>query len=95
MIKSITLKNFETHIDTHIDLHPGVCVFSGESDEGKSGIVRSIEWNAANRPQGDAYRNDQLGPKKDKKVICSSTINYHKDGIVARERDNVSQGINH
>lgn len=94
MLKSLDFRFMETHIDTHIDLHPGVNVFTGESDHGKSGIVRNIRWNAENRPQGDAYRNDQLDPKKDKKVVCSSTINYHKDGVVTRERDNVPQGVN-
>lgn len=94
MISSITIQNFETHIDTRIDLHDGVNAFVGESDEGKSGIIRALKWNTQNRPQGDAYRNDQLDPKKDKKVLCSVEVNYKNDGIVLRQRDNISQGIN-
>ena len=90
MISPITLKNFETHIDTHInDLHDGVNTFVGDSDDGKSGIVRAIKLNAQNRPQGDSYRNDQLDPKnkidKLKKTIVA--INYKNSGLVIRSRD--------
>jgi exonuclease SbcC len=52
MIKSIKIQNFETHIKTHLDLHPGVNVIVGESDEGKSGIIRSIKWNAKKQTAG-------------------------------------------
>jgi len=92
MIKSIDIKNFETHLDTSITLHKGVNTFVGESDEGKSGIIRAIKWNTKNRPQGDAYRNDQL-TKKDKKKFVQVKVNYKQTGIVLRERND--SGKNH
>jgi len=85
MIKSIDIKNFESHKDTLINLHSGCNVILGESDEGKSGIIRSIKWNTKNRPQGDAYRNDQL---KDKKTSVTVDISYSKGGTIRRERNN-------
>lgn len=95
MLNSITIKNFESHKDTNIDLHPGVNVLVGESDEGKSGVIRAFKWNAKNRPKGDGYRNDDLDPKKDKKEVVQVGIIYDKSGLVIRERDGVSGGINH
>ncbi len=93
MINSVGIINFETHLNTFFELHPGVNTFVGESDEGKSGIVRSIKWNAQNRPLGDAYRNDQLDPKEDKKEIVQVSVDYIK-GLVSRKRNGVPGGIN-
>ena len=91
MISSIIIKNLETHIDTVLnDLHSGVNVILGESDEGKSGIIRALKLNSQNRPQGDSYRNDQLDPIKDKKVLCSVGVDYKGDGFILRERNNTS-----
>ena len=97
MINSLTTKYFETHLSTTIDFHPGVNVITGESDEGKSGIIRQIKWNSQNRPQGDSYRNDQLDPKKkeDKLKVVEVGINYKDSGLVIRARDGFAGGINH
>lgn len=97
MINSIDIKNFETHLNTTFDLHQGVNVLIGESDEGKSGIVRAIKWNARNRPRGDSYRNDQLDPKKkeDKLKATEVGIVYKESGLVVRARDGFPGGVNH
>jgi exonuclease SbcC len=94
MIPSITIKLFESHIDTNIKFHPGVNLLFGESDEGKSSLVRAIKWNAHNRPQGDSYRNDKLDPKdkRDKAKLTEVKVNYEGCEI-ARVRDG-SGGIN-
>lgn len=96
MINSIKTQYFETHIDTEIELHPGVNTFVGESDEGKSGIVRQIKWNSRNRPNGDGYRNDQLDPKKkaDKLKATVVGIDYKDSAFVVRARDGFSGGVN-
>jgi len=85
MIQSLRIKNFETHVDTFLKLHKGVNVIIGESDEGKSGIIRAIKWNTKNRPQGDSYRNDQL---KDNKTSVIVDIKYSENDIIRRERNN-------
>ena len=96
MIKSIKTQNFESHSNTKIALHPGTNVFIGESDEGKSGIIRQIKWNSRNRPQGDSYRSDQLDStkKEDRLIKTSVAINYQNSGHVTRARNGVSGGIN-
>jgi len=97
MIDSITVKNFETHLDTAFNLDKGVNVIVGESDEGKSGIIRAITWNTKNRPRGDSYRNDQLSEKKkkDKLKITDVGIIYKDSGLVIRARDGFKGGVNH
>jgi len=37
-------------------LHKGLNVIIGESDSGKSAILRALRWVIANKPSGDAYR---------------------------------------
>jgi exonuclease SbcC len=97
MINSISIRNFETHLKTDFDLHPGVNVIVGDSDNGKSGIIRAVKWNAKNRPQGDSYRNDQLDPKdkEDKLKETLVGINYKDSGLIVRSRDGFPGGVNH
>ncbi len=97
MIDSIAIKYFETHKSTTIDFHPGVNVVTGESDEGKSGLVRAITLNAQNRPRGDEYRNDELDPKKKEDKLKSTEVGivYKGTGLVVRARDGVPGGVNH
>jgi len=55
MINSIQIKNFLSHKDAFIKLHPGVNVFLGESDTGKSAIFRAINKLVSNRPSGNEF----------------------------------------
>ena len=57
MIQSITLKNFQSHKDTALELHSGVNVFVGESAAGKSAIIRALRLLCYNEPNGDSYRS--------------------------------------
>lgn len=97
MIESISIRNFETHVKTDIEFCKGVNVIVGESDEGKSGLVRAVKWNSLNRPVGDSYRNDELDPKKkeDKLKVTEVGIVYKGTGLVNRARDGFSGGVNH
>lgn len=57
MIRSVRLQNFESHRDTLVELGPGVNVLTGESEHGKSAILRAIQWVVFNRPLGDDFRS--------------------------------------
>jgi len=57
MIKSFSLKNFQSHKNTSITLDPGVNVIIGDSDSGKSSIIRAMLWLIRNRPTGDDFRS--------------------------------------
>ena len=59
MIKRIEIKNFQSHKDTVIDFDKGVNVICGESDNGKSSIVRAIRWVVENYPSGTEKINSK------------------------------------
>lgn len=54
-IKQLRLKNFQSHEDTVLDFVPGLNVLLGNSDTGKSAIVRAIRWLFYNEPAGDEF----------------------------------------
>ena len=57
MIKSLVLKNFQSHKKTELELDPGVNAIVGPSDSGKSSILRGLRWLMTNRPTGEAFRS--------------------------------------
>jgi DNA repair ATPase RecN len=56
MFKSIVLQNFQSHKDTTLEFDPGVNVIIGDSDSGKTAILRALTWVLTNRPTGEAFR---------------------------------------
>ena len=85
MIKSIRLKNFQSHADSAIEFNPGFNLILGPSDNGKSSIVRAIEWVRKNRPKGsDLIR---AGQEETSVEIINSW------GVVERSRTIKSTGV--
>lgn len=79
MIKNITIHNFQSHKDTSLDLHEGVNSLTGDSDAGKSAIMRSIIWALSNDLQGDFYVSNWAKNSKGKQTEeCSVTIDNVK-----------------
>jgi len=89
MISNVTIKNFESWENVTFSLDKGVTVIVGMSDQGKSGIIRALTWNAQNRPLGNSFRNDFL---KDKKESVSVAVTYDEN-VIERKRNatNVNQ----
>jgi len=56
MITDLEIVNFQSHKNTNLSFHPGVNVVVGQSDTGKSSIIRAINWVMSNRPSGDSFR---------------------------------------
>ena len=74
MIKSLKVKNFQSHKKTFLKFNKGLNVISGKSDSGKSAIKRIIRWITDNKPSGDSFRSHWGGTvsvilKTDKNVI--------------------------
>ena len=59
IIEQVIIKNYQSHVDTTIDLHPGVNVFFGSTGNGKSSIIRVCRWVVENRPIGSKHRTRQ------------------------------------
>jgi len=68
-IDKLILRNFQSHKHTEIEFSPNVSAIVGESDEGKTSIIRALYWAAQNKPSGGDFISDFS-----KKGECSSTI---------------------
>jgi len=80
-LKSIRLKNFQSHKDTLISFAGPGCltVITGPSDSGKSAVIRALRWVFYNMPQGDGF----IFNAEDK---CTVTLEYDDGTKVERIR---------
>ena len=74
MLTSIHVTNFQSHKDAYLEFHPGVNVIIGESDSGKTAILRALKWALTNRPGGDSFRSSwggetSVGIRMEKELI--------------------------
>jgi len=74
MINTIEIENFQNIRHASMDLDPGINIFIGESDQGKSAIVKGLYWLFFNRPSGDAFVRDVSPNKKASRCSCSVTL---------------------
>lgn len=57
MIKKIQINNFQSHKETELEFHKGVNIIYGDSDSGKTSIIRALNWLINNSPSGDSFRS--------------------------------------
>lgn len=50
-IAKLEIRNFQTHEDTVLELHPGVNILTGQNRSGKSAVLRAIRLLAYNQPR--------------------------------------------
>lgn len=80
MIKSLALQNFQSHSESLLEFDPGINILIGDSDSGKTAILRALNWVLTNRPTGEAFRRNG----SDKTIVTVDT----SDGSVSRVRSN-------
>lgn len=86
MIKTLTVKNFQSHKESNLIFCDGVNIIIGKSDSGKTAILRALRWVIWNRPSGDAFRSNWGG---DTEVTIETT---EKNLITrAKNRENLYQ----
>jgi exonuclease SbcC len=56
-IKKIEINNFQSHTNSTIELTNGINVLTGSSNNGKSAILRAIQWVVTNTPTGTDFIN--------------------------------------
>lgn len=79
MIEFIRLRNFQSHRHSQLEFSPGVNVIVGESDHGKTAIMRALYWVIFGKPAGDSMvRHNQNDD-------CEVTIET-KDHVITRIR---------
>lgn len=78
-LKSLHLKNFQSHKDTRVDFSPNITMFLGESDTGKTSIFRMLELILKNQPRGIGFIT--AGSNK-----TTGTLTLEDDTEIVRER---------
>lgn len=84
MIKSIRIKNFKSHKDSKILLKGGVNSIFGDSDSGKSAIMKALYWCIYNQPSGDSFINNP-------KISTIVSVELDNEIIIEREK---GKGVN-
>mgnify|MGYP001308313083 CR=1 FL=1 len=67
----ITIKNFQAHKETTLELSEGLNVITGDTDSGKSSILRACRWLSEGRPTGDSIKNWNSPDEKTEVVLCT------------------------
>lgn len=84
MIKQVSLRNFQSHVDTSLEFSDGVNAIIGESDQGKTAILRAVNWVARNLPRGNPFLSNYADSEE---VFASIVV---EEGAVTRSRDDDS-----
>lgn len=78
-ITKVILENFQSHEHTVIDFDDGLNIIVGESNNGKTSILRAIMWVIDNHPLG----TDFIMAGKDE---CKVTVCYDDSTVITRGR---------
>lgn len=78
-ISKVIIKNFQSHTDTTVEFSNGLNVILGESNNGKTVILRAITWVLDNYPLG----TDFITAGKNE---CSVTVEYSDGTSITRKR---------
>lgn len=84
MIKELSIRNFLSHKKTKLEFSNGVNVIVGESDAGKSAIIRALKWCLQNRPTGSSFRSTWGG-------TTSVGIKFDNGYVLRTKRDKENQ----
>lgn len=85
MIQNVLIDNFQSHKSTNMELSSSINVIQGNSDCGKSAVMRALCWLLFN-PAGDYFVSDWARKGKTMTAPCEVTVEVdgHK---VTRRRD--------
>lgn len=78
-VKSIDIENFQSHEKTHVDFNTGLNIIIGESNNGKTSILRAMDWVVDNQPLGTDFI--MIG-----KNYCKVRITYDNNTYIERYR---------
>ena len=84
-IKEVIIENFQSHEHTHIKFHDRLNIIIGESNNGKTSILRAIMWVIDNQPLG----NDFIMAGK---TECKVRVVFNNDSWIERGRTTKDTG---
>lgn len=83
MIKSLLLKNLQSHKDTLLEFDPGVNIIVGTSDSGKTAILRGLNKVVNNKPSGGLRRHGS----KETEIILALEDNSNIARLMTNSRN--------
>ena len=87
MIEFLQIRDFRTHKESELEFSPGVNVIVGESDSGKTNIMRALWWIIFGKPSGESVRRHNA------KLDCEVTIETETDCITRVRGKTINQYI--
>lgn len=91
MIKSIEIKNYQSHKKTRLDFCEGINAIVGNSNSGKTSILRSLYWVLYNRPLGSSFISHWNIDDKENPIKNTSVIIENDKGIIERRKGTIIQ----
>lgn len=68
MLKELKISNFQSHKSSLLEFSSGINIISGQSNNGKTAILRSLNWVINNRPSGWSFKSN-FANEKDKTEV--------------------------
>jgi exonuclease SbcC len=87
-LKRVKLLNFQSHRNSVIEFHDGITTIVGNSDVGKSSIIRAIRWVMRNEPLGDGYWNKPAKAAGESYMVGLAIEVDGQEVTVIREKSN-------
>lgn len=91
MIKSLHIKNFQSHKDSSLVFHPGVNTLIGTSSHGKSAVVRALILGIKNDPTGTEFISDWIVSEKGTASGNTQVVIEVEEGNVTRIKGRENQ----
>lgn len=95
MIKSLEIKNIQSHKNSRLEFSPGINALVGTSNNGKSAILRALLWSITNRPLGTEillsnWAYDSKGKQSEE---MSVTVEKENSVLVRRKSKNENEYV--
>lgn len=82
MITDFEIIRFQSHVDTVMEFSPGLNVIVGDTDSGKSSIIRALTLLALNKPLGNEFINWNIK----KNEVMKVSANFSDGSWAIREK---------
>ena len=79
MIKSLEIRNIQSHKNSKLVFSPGINALVGTSNNGKSAILRALNWAITNRPLGTEILLSNWAYDKNGKQIEEMSVTVEKE----------------
>lgn len=87
MIQSLNVQNFQSHKNTNLEFCPGINVITGNSNSGKTAILRALNFVITNKPGGLNFKSSF----SDKKENCNVSIVINDQAVIRTKNTSVNK----